>query len=784
MMQTSAGTLFKKENRARRDDRLAELAHHYREKYSAVIVPLDEKNQPLVTDWTSRTYQLSDDEIDEVCTRVECVALGIRNDSMIDVDLDRPEAVALAPAFLPEHTLITGRTSRPRSHYLFRPGDILPRFTEYKGASSVWQGRTMICELRAGREHYTILPEGVHKSGELTHAEKTATGKPMPPKKAPDDLALRVAHLAACCVIAQYWQEGQRDRMAIALVRVLHERGYSADEAAQIIHHMTDLCDDEEAQYRSSKAHAFYDDMAAGKERRIPGLPTLKELCGDDGELVRELFSDGDQEWPEPVNLQEHDAVPEVPKDAVPTVLYNRAADIAERTLTPIEAALFPSMCEMAYTVGSAVRVALKTHSDDEDDAFVQPLIFFGYVAMPSGAGKSPAQRQATQYLTKLHREAEEEYRDAMRIWLAARDDPELVAGERPERVIHKIKDITIEALVKAHDTNPRGMMMSVDELSLLTAAAGKYSGGKSTDEQIWCEMYDAGEINKVRAGDGASFYRPSSCVQIYGGIQPGILPKLLTADNKLLGLAARFNLCAIPELPPIKLVDKAPRPEYKERHRNRLKKLRELFAPFDEQGVYMFRLDREAQRLFNDKEIELLHETRAADEPFRTHLGKYRGLLGRIALLWHLAKCDLSKVKERDTVMMKNIDAIEKIDGETMQQAIIFLDYLAEHAKKIYRITDMQSGEVEGRALARLLTDMMKADKQLPEYITAGQVLHRERADLKSTDAIAAGALWLESRNWCRWLPNFKQPGKRGRPSDRIKINPLLFIDSPDHGN
>jgi hypothetical protein len=125
----------------------------------------------------------------------------------------------------------------------------------------------------------------------------------------------------------------------------------------------------------------------------------------------------------------------------------------------------------------------------------------------------------------------------------------------------------------------------------------------------------------------------------------------------------------------------------------------------------------------------------------------------------------------------MMNIDAIEKIDADTMQKAITFLDYLAAHARKIYRITDMQDGEVEGRALARMLIEDYQREGRLPDHMTCADVMRRNRSDLKSNESIQAGALWLESRSWCEFKANYKQPGKRGRPSDRIEINPKLEL-------
>ena len=48
------------------------------------------------------------------------VILGEASGGLVDVDLDCPEAVALAPSHLPTTDAVFGRESKPRSHWLYR----------------------------------------------------------------------------------------------------------------------------------------------------------------------------------------------------------------------------------------------------------------------------------------------------------------------------------------------------------------------------------------------------------------------------------------------------------------------------------------------------------------------------------------------------------------------------------------------------------------------------------------------------------------------------------------
>jgi hypothetical protein len=48
------------------------------------------------------------------------VLLGAPSGGLVDVDLDHPRAVALAPKFLPHTPARFGRASKPSSHWLYR----------------------------------------------------------------------------------------------------------------------------------------------------------------------------------------------------------------------------------------------------------------------------------------------------------------------------------------------------------------------------------------------------------------------------------------------------------------------------------------------------------------------------------------------------------------------------------------------------------------------------------------------------------------------------------------
>jgi hypothetical protein len=88
--------------------------------------------------------------------------LGKASRWLTDIDLDSPEARALAPFYLPV-TWVFGRNSSPRSHWLyFAEGVTSKKFTDDNEVTVV----EIRGEASTGSAHQTVLPQSVHVSGE------------------------------------------------------------------------------------------------------------------------------------------------------------------------------------------------------------------------------------------------------------------------------------------------------------------------------------------------------------------------------------------------------------------------------------------------------------------------------------------------------------------------------------------------------------------------------------------------------------------------------------------
>lgn len=87
------------------------------------------------------------------------VILGEASGELVDIDLDCPEAIALAPRLLPRSRTF-GRASKPRSHWIFNVAPKAGKISQYRDAQ-----KAMIVEYRADGGQ-TVFPGSVHEGGE------------------------------------------------------------------------------------------------------------------------------------------------------------------------------------------------------------------------------------------------------------------------------------------------------------------------------------------------------------------------------------------------------------------------------------------------------------------------------------------------------------------------------------------------------------------------------------------------------------------------------------------
>lgn len=220
----------------------------------------------------------------------------ILGEGLGDVDLDAPEAVAMADVFLPATPAEYGRRSKPRSHRVYR--------TDLEAPSRItFEDGSMVLELR-GKNHQSMVPPSTHPSGE---AVQWTEGEPKEPAAVPfGDLRRRCTLLAIAVVFARRWPAvGTRNDTALAVAGFLLESGCSIEETRTVMGAVARAADTDDWRERVATVDATARKMAAGEP--CTGGPRLAELLTGDGgqavKTIRKWLGDGEKPSAAPPDL-------------------------------------------------------------------------------------------------------------------------------------------------------------------------------------------------------------------------------------------------------------------------------------------------------------------------------------------------------------------------------------------------------------------------------------------------------------------------------------------------
>lgn len=245
---------------------LAALAY-VAERYRVVPIPPGKKG-PIIPGWQNLRLTAGDLALhfDPPCN------IGIQTcEGLVDVDLDSPEARALAPYFLPPTDRICGRPGSPASHWFYRC-DPEPAPARFADPTKTVDGRAMLVELRAAGQQ-TMVPPSIHPSGE--HVTWSKEGSPA--IEHGGILRQCVGKLAAAALVARHWQDsGSRHEMALAVAGALAHAGWECEDAEHFVEAVVAATGDEELGDRLAAVASTF--AARADDRPVTGIPTLSEL--------------------------------------------------------------------------------------------------------------------------------------------------------------------------------------------------------------------------------------------------------------------------------------------------------------------------------------------------------------------------------------------------------------------------------------------------------------------------------------------------------------------------
>lgn len=200
------------------------------------------------------------------------VVLGAKSGGLVDLDLDWPEAVAMAGTVIGASKVrCFGRPSSPFSHMLFTcPGLKRTTFTLPKSFMQFdlpGEHPLMVAELR-GDGCYTMFPGSKHPSGEVVAFENDAHIRHVEQEK----LERVVGMVAFAAVCARFWPgDGARHDAALAFAGICKRADISHEICAAIVSKIT--AGDREQQDRLKAVATTY-----AADKPVSGWKKLREV--------------------------------------------------------------------------------------------------------------------------------------------------------------------------------------------------------------------------------------------------------------------------------------------------------------------------------------------------------------------------------------------------------------------------------------------------------------------------------------------------------------------------
>ncbi|WP_119458536.1 YfjI family protein [Rhodospirillaceae bacterium SYSU D60014] len=410
------------------------------------------------------------------------------------------------------------------------------------------------------------------------------------------------------------------------------------------------------------------------------------------------------------------------------------------------------------------------------------PVLWIALVGRPSSA-KSPGQAAVIDHLRALESDLAADHPERLRRWQTDKEiahtlherwksevkeatkngwsapqlPAEAVEPVEPARPRLRTSDVTPEALANLHSVNPKGLLLTRDELAGWLDSFGRYSNGG--DRALWIEAFGGRSFTVDRVKTGREpITIPHLSVCVLGGIQPDRLASTLMAGDDD-GLASRFLLIWPEPIPPR-------RPSQVSDDVAAMAAFRRLLAlrmGTDDQGnprPITLPLAEDGLAVLDGWRQEHAESEAATSGLLTSHWGKLPGIVLRLSLvleyLWWAAAPDRGEPESVGKAAL--IGAVALVE-----------DYFKPMAERAYGDAALPEDERNAATLARWIR------RERPALLNARDLRRRVRLPgLRSADKIRAAITHLEDADWLIAAPA-REGGSCGRQREDYRVNPKL---------
>ena len=217
--------------------------------------------------------------------------------------------------------------------------------------------------------------------------------------------------------------------------------------------------------------------------------------------------------------------VAEPPMALLPKVVRQFVKEACIEFNMPTDMGLPFALATIAGAIGNRRSIHVK-HS-----WYASPALWVAIVARP-GAGKTPLMEYIMEPLTRWDEEREVEWEYLKKALEEDNTEKSLKNSEIPPAPRVMANNITVEELSRLFSQNPNGLTLARDELRGFVEAMGQYKGGGSgADRSDYLSMWSGASYTIDRKGS-ESFRVKHPCLTVVGGIQPGLVHKLMSKDG------------------------------------------------------------------------------------------------------------------------------------------------------------------------------------------------------------------------------------------------------------
>lgn len=554
-----------------------------------------------------------------------------------------------------------------------------------------------------GKSVQDVLPPSIHPNGRayVWHAHKSFTELPLIP-----------------LLLLQYWQGLVTKKDEIATRERDESQKLTRDCIAKMLDHLDASCGRKEwidvgmalHDWDAEEGYSLWDEWSRRSEKYEPNggnstskqwssfkpkdggitIATLIEMyriSGGDMSVLRDdglsSFSpilldseeteevDSVDEMPEPRVIGEIKA-PDFNMDSIPKILKQRALEISDSIGCDPLVPVFSGLAAVCAVVDARSRLEILPGFT------VPPVLWLMTIGAPADK-KSPGSRPMLSPLRDIEaadkpRYAKEflqwegaeaafvqskkaylEYSASTENMFAPKDAPDVLElPPKPSPLKLTITDITSQMMVRAAADRPQGILCYLDEMNSWVKKMVDRTSGE--DRSAWVVAYESEPYKMERVGAG-EIYCDNLAISIYGNIQPAVFRQAvasLAAD----GMLQRFVPAILrPEMTRLG----EPIPEFMTSSAD----WKSLLENLANMPTMYYRLSNSAFNAY--REFQKWYEQRKRDErligatdEYMTAFGKTEGLVGRIALVFHLIENPLNNVVSIDTLN----SAIEFVKG------------------------------------------------------------------------------------------------------------------------